>query len=158
MNRDEIITGWMSWKEILPFKEQLIEMEHNLMIKYHYPDWKIPLSYPASRVEELKDHLENGNTFFWGAIYKNELIGYVWLYYNTFIDHKRWHLRSIMFNEKAQGLGLGKLAIEESIEKAKYLGCDEMVTSYVPSNKIMESLLKKFHFEKSRIEVIKKLR
>lgn len=35
---DEIRSAWMSWEDLYPFKEQLIDMEHELMIKYHYPD------------------------------------------------------------------------------------------------------------------------
>lgn len=82
----EITTGWMTWEEIKPYKEQLIDLELDLMITYHYPDWDIPRSYPEQKVEELKQYLANGNTYFWGAVSGDILIGYYWAYTAPFID------------------------------------------------------------------------
>ena len=40
-----IESRWVSWEELLPFREQLIDMELELMTKYHYPNKIIPRSY-----------------------------------------------------------------------------------------------------------------
>ncbi len=33
---------WVTWEELLPYKDRLIDMECELRIKYHYPDKIIP--------------------------------------------------------------------------------------------------------------------
>ena len=154
---NEIKTGWLTWEEILPFKEQLIDMELDLMITYHYPEWSIPRSYPEGSVERLKDHLQSGNTFFWGAIQGDKLVGYYWGYCAMFIDKKRWNTRSIYFKPKVKGLGLGKQAMDAAHKKALELHCDEAATEYVPFNHTMENLMKSSGYEIARIEVVKKL-
>lgn len=153
----DIKTGWLSWDEIIPFKEQLIDMELDLMTTYHYPDWNIPRSYPESSVERLQFHLESGNTHFWGAIRDRKLIGYYWGYVAMFIDRKRWNTRSIYFLPEAKGVGLGKIAIEAAHAKAIELGCVEAATEYVPLNATMAGLMKKNGYSITRIEVVKKL-
>lgn len=147
----------MTWEQIEPYKEQLVDMELKLMIDYHYPDWNIPRSYPESRVNGLKEHLADGDTFFWGAWSGCELLGYSWDYVAPFIDKKRWIRRSVYFREDSQSKGLGTKSLLAAIAKAKEIGCDEMSTEYVPQNEKMANLLKKNGFEVSRIEVVKKL-
>lgn len=153
----DIKTGWFSWDEIIPFKEQLIDMELDLMITYHYPNWDIPRSYPELSVERLKSHLESSNTYFWGAIRNGKLIGYYWGYAAMFIDRKRWNTRSIYFLPEAKGLGLGKMAIEAAHAKAIELGCVEAATEYAPFNASMANLMEKNGYSITRIEVVKNL-
>lgn len=38
INRDELWTGWMTWEQIEPYKEQIIDMEYDSMVTWHYPD------------------------------------------------------------------------------------------------------------------------
>lgn len=154
---DKVWTGWMTWEQIEPYKEQIIDMELDEMINFHYPDWKISRSYPEQKVKELKEHLSNGNTFFWGAIYEGELLGYHWAYTAPFIDKLRWHSRSTMFVPKARGLGLGKMTQQEDIRKAIEIGCDELVAMYAPWNNSIANVLASQGYEVSRIEVVKKL-
>ena len=154
---DEIKTGWMTWEEIQPYKEQLIDLELELMIQYHYPDWDIPRSYPELKVCELEQHIKNGNTFFWGAVSRGMLMGYYWAYTAPFINKKRWCLRSVIFRKECQGMGLGGMAIREGLQKAKSIGCDEAVTEYVPVNTNAARVYEKAGYEISRIEVVKKL-
>lgn len=148
---------WVSWEELLPYKEQLIDMELELMIKYHYPDKIIPRSYPEQRVNNLESYLKNGSTFLWISTEGNKLLGYYWAYISTFIDKKRWNLRSIMFSEETKGKGLGTLAIYEGLKKAKELKCDEAATEYVPWNQPMEAVMLKSGYKVTRIEVVKEL-
>ena len=148
----------MTWEQIEPYKDQLIDMELKLMVDYHYPDWNIPRTYPESRVNGLKDHLADGDTFFWGVVNGDVLIGYSWGYVTTFIDKKRWVRRSLYFREEYQSMGFGSQAMNATIGKACELGCDEMSTAYVPQNEKMANLLKKNGFEVSRVEVVKKLK
>lgn len=117
----------------------------------------IPKAYPRARVENLKEHLASGNTFFLATYRGNELLGYVWCYISTFIDHKRWNIRSIMFKNSVKSKGYGVKALEDSEHKAKNLGCDEITTSFVPFNEHMERTMKKMAFKVSRIEVTKSL-
>lgn len=155
---DEIKTGWMTWEEIQPYKEQLIDMELELMIRYHYPDWDIPRSYPEQKVGELEQRLRDGNTFFWGAVSQGILVGYYWAYTAPFINKKRWHLRSVMVRKEYQGMGLGETAIREGLQKAKSVGCDDAVTEYVPDNGNAARIYEKAGYEIARIEVVKKLK
>lgn len=157
MENKNIKTGWMTWEEIEPYKEQLVELELKLMITYHYPDWNISRAYPEKKVDELKQHLADGNTYFWGATVGNKLVGYYWAYTAPFIDKKRWYLRSIIFCEDYQNCGLGTTAIEEGLKKAVSIGCNEAVTEYVPSNSAAARAYEKAGYQISRIEVVKKL-
>lgn len=149
-----IKSGWVTWEQLLPFKEQLIDMELELMIKYHYPDRMIPRSYPEEKVNSLKTYLKSGSTFLWLSTDGNKLLGYYWAYISLFIDKRRWNLRSIMFNEDVKGMGLGSLAIQEGLNKAKEMKCVEAATEYVPWNKPMEFLLKKHGYKATRIEAV----
>lgn len=153
----DLLTGWMTWDDIKPYEEQLIDLELILMVMYHYPDWDIPRSFPEQKVKQLEQHLSKGNTFFWGARFQNILVGYYWAYSEFLIDKKRWYLRSLMVREEFQGMGLGTLAINEGLLKAKNLECDEAVTNYAAFNTTAARAYKKAGYEISRIEVIKKL-
>jgi len=153
----DINKKWVTWEELQPFREQLIDMELELMTKYHYPDKIIPRIYPEERVANLEHYLNNGSTFLWIATKGDKLLGYYWAYISTFIDKKRWNLRSIMFSDDAKGMGLGNCAIKEGLIKAKELNCDEAATEYVPWNTPMEKLLEKNGYVITRKEVVKKL-
>lgn len=153
-----IESKWVSWEELLPYKEQLIDMEQELMIRYHYPDKQIPRSYPEQRVNNLESYLKNGSTFLWMSTEGDKLLGYYWAYISTFIDKKRWNLRSIMFLDEAKGRGLGTLAVKEGLKMARLLECDEAATEFVPWNKIMEAVMMKSGYEVTRVEVVKQLK
>lgn len=150
-------TGWMDWAMLEPYKSQLVELEFELMIKYHYPDWDIPRAYPEERVEALKEHMEKGNTFFWGVTKGNILVGYYWAYTVPFIDKKRWVLRSLLIQSEFQKHGLGVMAINEGLKKAREVGCDEAVTEYVPWNTSAARTYERAGYKISRIEVVKKI-
>lgn len=157
IDRNEIWTGWMTWEQIEPFKEQIIDMELEEMTVYHYPERQIPRAYPEQKVAELQAHLANGNTFFWGAVYQGKLLGYHWAYVTKFIDTLRWTARSSMFVPEARGLGLGTEAYLASIQKAEKLGCYDMEAMYVPSNGTVARALENVGYEVSRIEVVRKI-
>ena len=148
---------WMSWTEIIPFKEQLIELENRLIKEYHYPDREIPFDYSKQSVERLENHLNNGNTFFLGIIDGDILVGYYWAYVTDFLFEKRWVLRSLMIREDYKQQGYGKLAVSEGLKKATQLGCYDAVTEYVPFNESAGMLYKNQGYSVSRIEVVKKL-
>ena len=152
-----INSRWITWAELLPYKDQLIDMELELMIKYHYPDKIIPRCYPEQKVNNLEEYLKNGTTFLWVSTEGDKLLGYYWAYISTFIDKKRWNLRSIMFLDEVKGNGLGSLAVKEGLKKARELDCDEAATEYVPWNKIMEEVMLKNGYKITRIEVVKAL-
>lgn len=157
IHKENIWTGWMTWEQIEPFKEQIIDMELEEMIVFHYPEMDIPRSYPEQKVAELQQHLANGNTYFWGALYQGKLLGYHWAYVANFIDHLRWNARSSMFLPEARGLNLGTMAYQSAIHKAEELGCSDMAAMYVPSNGKIEHMFKKNGYKVSRIEVVKEL-
>lgn len=154
---EDIIVGWMTWCDIVPYKEQLIDMERELIVKYHYPDWDISRKYPEASVDRLEEHLANGNTYFWGIRTKSKLLGYYWGYACDFIDTKRWNLRSLMILPEINGKGYAKQAISAAHQKALELGCTEAATDYAPFNRAMAGLIKSCGYEIKRIEVVKKL-
>lgn len=157
LKRERLWTGWMTWEQIEPFKEQLIDWELEVMVKYHYPDKKISRDYPASRVENLKEYLESGNTFFWGAIENEKLLGYYWAYVSDFLGYRRWQSRSSYTCESARGRGISKMAHQAALTKASELKCDEAVSSYAHFNKVMAHIYQNLGYEPSRIEIVKKL-
>lgn len=147
----------MTWEQILPYKEQIINWELEVMTKYHYPDKIIPREYPASRVENLKEYLESGNTFFWGAIENGHLLGYYWAYISDFLYERTWYSRSSYISEAARGKGLGTLSKIEAITKAKELGCVKSIATYASFNDVNKHIYEKLGFSVSRIEVVKTL-
>ena len=148
---------WLTWEELHPYTEQLIDLEIELTHKYHYPDMEIPRSFAKDRVKGLEKHMKSGNTFFWAIIEEECLLGYYWAYISVFIDRKRWNLRSLMFRDCVKGYGYGKEAIEAGLLKAKEMGCNEAATEYVSWNITIAAMLEKFGYSPSRIEVVKKL-
>ncbi len=152
-----ITAGWMSWDEIEPFKKQLIELEQVLLVKYHYPDRYDGKLYCEKRVNMLEQYLANGNTYFWGAVHEQTLVGYYWAYTTQFIDKKRWCLSSLMIRDEYRKLGLGTLAIKEGLKMAKAVGCDEASTHYVPWNEAAAKAYQKAGYEITRIEIVKRL-
>ena len=158
MNYSDVSCGWMTWEQIEPFKEQLIDWELEVMVKYHYPDRKISRDYPASRVENLKSYLESGNTFFWGAIVNGTLIGYYWAYISTEINEKIWEIRSNYISEKARGKGLGFRSYISGINKAIEMGCTSSVSMYASFNKKAAEIYSKLGYEITKVEVIKNIK
>jgi len=154
---DELWYGWMSWEQIFPFKEQLIDMELDCMITFHYPDKAIPRSYPEQKVAELERHLASGNTFFWGAVSHGRLLGYYWGYVTRFIDYLRWHTRSVYFLPEARNHGFGTLAQRAACEKAAELGCRDISTMYAAQNSVMAHTMEKLGFRVTRIETVYEL-
>lgn len=153
----EIKTGWMTWEEIEPFKNQLVELEQTLMIKYHYPDRYDGKEYCQNKVDKLKEYLHTGNTYFWGAICNGELIGYYWAFTTRFINKKRWCLSSLMIKEEYQHIGLGSMAIREGLKMAKVTACDEAATEYAYWNDRAAKAYREAGYEITRIEVVKRL-
>lgn len=158
LRHEEIVVGWMTWEELLPYKNQLVDMEHELMIRYHYPDWDIPKEYPITRVNNLEQHLLSGNTHFFGIRRANDLLGYIWVYTSDFIDKIRLHVRSILIKDYVKSEGYGQLLFKEIENKAIELGCDEICTSYVPQNKTMERCVERYGYERTRIEMVKQVK
>lgn len=152
-----IQTKWMSWKDVSLYREQLIELEMVLIKQYHYPEMEIPMDYCIRSVDSLEGYLESGNTFFWGATKDGELIAYYWAYITTFINKKRWVLRSLMVRDGYQKIGLGTFAMREGELKALEQNCDEIQTEYVPWNEDAAELYHKNGFSISRVEVVKEL-
>lgn len=150
-------TGWMTWEQILPFKEQVIDWELEVIVKYHYPDMIIPRSFCEEKVNALETHLKNGNTFFWGAVENGQLIGYYWGYVSEMLFESRWNEHSSYLSETARNRGLGMRAKLEALQKAKERGCVKSVSMYAPFNEAQRHIYEKLGFEISRIEVVKRL-
>lgn len=149
--------GWMSWEEIAPFREQLIEMELDLMITYHNPDWDIPRAYVEEHVDALEHYIASGNTFFWGVHDRVKLYGYMWGYTAPFIDKLRWNIRSVYFQDELRGGGFASLGVEETLKKADEMGCDQMSTHYAVFNDRMKGFLEKYDFAPTRMEMVREI-
>lgn len=151
---DDLQCGWMTWEQILPYKEQLIDMELDCMIAFHYPEMAIPRSYPAQKADELEQHLASGNTYFWGVRSAETLYGYYWGYTSRFIDYLRWHTRSVYFRPEARNRGYGTRAQKAACEKAAELGCKDISTMYAAQNSVMAHTMEKLGFRVTRIETV----
>ncbi len=156
LKRERLWTGWMTWEQIEPFKEQLIDWELEVMVKYHYPDKIISRDYPASRVINLKNYLASGNTFFWGAILDDKLLGYYWAYIKVEGTEKIWEIRSNFISEKARNIGLGMLSYKAGLDKAVDEGCTQSISMYAAFNTKVAEIYDRLGYEISKVEVIKK--
>lgn len=152
-----IWAGWMNWKQIEPYIEEITDWEQEVIIKYHYPDRDIPRSFSKERVLKLEQYLETEETFFWGAKYQDKLLGYYWGYISEFLFEKTWNARSSFLTEEARGKGLGYLAKVMALEKAYETGCKKAKSMYAPFNKTQQHIYNKLGYDISRIEVTKKL-
>lgn len=83
-----IKSKWVTWQELEPYREQLVDMEYELMVKYHYPDRIIPRTYPEKRVANLERALESGNTFLWISTEGSLLLGYYWAYISSLLTRE----------------------------------------------------------------------
>ena len=118
----------------------------------------IPRRFTEEKITGLQQHLANGNTWFWGALYRGKLLGYRWAYVSTFINRRRWTGNSIVFIPEARGLGLGAMAMMAEEKKARELGCDDMETMYAAFNKASARMHEKAGYRPKRIEVVKELK
>lgn len=157
MSAEGFKIGWMEWEEIEPYLPQLIDMETDLIVSYHYPDIVPPVEYVRQSVARLQQHMENGNTFFMGIRDGETLYGYCWAYTATFIDELRWHERSRYLRNEVRGRGYGRLFSKEQEKKARLLGVTSMSTSVAVFNNRMKNLLMSEGFEPTRIELTKRL-
>ena len=159
MNRAdlEITTGWMNWAEIVPYRDQLVQLEQILFTEFHYPDRYNGKEYCEKKVEKLEQFLANGNTYFWGARCGSELVGYYWAYTMQFVDKKRWCLSSLMIKDQYRNFGLGSKAIEEGLKMAKKVCCNEAATQYVPWNEAAANVYQRAGYKITRYEVVKRL-
>ncbi len=158
--KNEIKCSWMDWVDILPYKNQLAELEVTLMLEYHYPGYPLQSAqkYCMAKVDELEQHLKNGNTYFWGMCSGEKLIGYYWAYMSPFLERMRWNIRSIMIRREYQHSGLGSLALMEGIKKARELGCTDSATMYVPWNTSAAAAYEKAGYKISRVEIVRELK
>ncbi len=125
--------------------------------KYHYPE-KIPDSdYVRRKILEIKNHLENNNTYFLGATIGNRLYGYVWCYESVFIDEKRMIINSIFVCEEARSTGLGKLMLKEVKRIAIKRNCATISTHYASFNAFAGKFYSENGFVPIRIEMVYKL-
>lgn len=153
-----MLTGWMSWEQIEPFKRQIVDLEYDVMKTWHYPDRDIPRSYPEQKVAELRQHLADGNTYFWGVVCHEKLLAYCWGYTSVSMGRLCWNVRSYMVLPEARGLGLGSLMRKEEENKARVVGCVEMRTAYAPFNTMPRRMLEKRGWKVTGIEVVKKIK
>lgn len=153
----ELKVGWMEWDEIERYLPQLMEMELDLIVAYHYPDRKPPVEYVHRSVRNLQQHMEDGNTFFFGICDDEILLGYSWAYTAMFIDELRWHEHSRYLRESIRGQGYGRLLSREGEKKARSLGAASMEASVAVFNQKMRQLIEESGFKPKRIEYVKKL-
>lgn len=152
-----IKTGWMSFSELEPYLAQLITMESDLLVTYHYPDRPTPTKYIERSVRGIEQHLANGNTYFYGIRDDETLYGYLWAYTATFIDELRWNEHSRYLREEYRGEGYGKLMSEEGEKMARSLGVASMSAHVASFNERMKRLLSESDYEVARVEMVKKL-
>lgn len=152
-----MLTKWLSWDEIVPYKEEIINLEYELIKKFHYPDREISINYPQNSVDNLKTYIESKNTFFLAVFDNSKLAGYYWAYVSNFLGKKRWVLRSLFIKDEYRNMGLGKFMVCEGLKKAKEMHCFDSVTEYVPFNEKAGQLYNDAGYKISRIEVVKTL-
>ncbi len=148
---------WLSWTEIEPFRQKIIDWELEVIIKYHYPDRTIPRSFCEEKVEQLQEHLKNGNTFFLGIMDDGQLVGYYWGYFADFLFERTWFERTAFLSEDYRRRGLGLITKEMALKKAKEMNCIRSESMYAPDNISQKKIYERLGYNVSRVEVIKKL-
>lgn len=150
-------TGWMTWEEIEPFKQQIVDWEEEVIVRWHYPDIELPRSFSEERVARLGEYLDSGNTFFWGAVKGGSLVGYYWAYISDFLFERTWNERSSYIREDMRGRGLGLKSKVAALEMARSKCCVKAKTMYAPFNGAQKRLFETLGYYVSRVEVVKKL-
>ena len=143
MLEDEIQFKWMDIKDFEKYKEQIKGMYKECFIQYHYPDIKLDDKYFIEKIEGLRDYLINNQANILAIYSKEELIGFWWIYYSTFINKKRCHINCAYICDNYRKRGLSKKADKIITEKAIEDSCDEIATMYASFNKPMESFYSK---------------
>ena len=81
--------------DVEKYLEKIVDMQTDNTYKFHYPNKTVNREYVKTKILEMKEHLEKGNTLFLGAFDGDKLFGYLWTYFGIFIDEKRLHVNSL---------------------------------------------------------------
>lgn len=158
MLEDNIRFKWMDIKDFEKDKEKIRNMYKECFLQYHYPYMKLEDTYFIEKINGLKEYLLSNQANILAIYSKDELIGFWWIYYSTFINKKRCHINCAYICNEYRKKGLSMQAYKIIIEKAKKDDCDEIATMYAKFNSPMEKSLQKNDFEITRIECVKKIK
>lgn len=100
-------------------------------------------------VEELLNKFQSDESFTYGAFDDGQLVGIITLYKDLLykLSH-RAHIGAMYVSPLKRSLGLGKLLMEEAVEKAKSIeGLEQVYLAVVSSNKSAKKLYRSLGFE-----------
>lgn len=109
-------------------------------------------SYEEERdfsVEELLTQMQLNDSFTYGAFEKSELVGIITLYKDELnkLSH-RAHIGSMYVSPSKRSSGIGKVLMEEAINKAKEIeGVEQVYLAVVSTNKPAKKLYSSLGFE-----------
>ena len=138
-------------------RSDIQDMLEENMYKFHYPEAKVDHAYIAQRFEDLKGHVANGNTYVIGALRREKLLGFIWVYTRPFANHRRMIVNALFIAEPHRGQGLGRRLMHSAEALAVECGCQAMSTHYAIHNKTAEAFYAANDLAKTRVEVVKSL-
>lgn len=100
-------------------------------------------------VEEILNKFQSDESYTYGAFEGGELVGMITLYKDELnkLSH-RAHIGAMYVSPLKRSLGLGKLLLEEAVEKAKSIkGLEQVYLAVVSSNKSAKKLYRSLGFE-----------
>jgi len=88
------------------------------------------------------------------ALEKGNVIGYASIHYIKKITRKSGIIEDVVVKENQRGKGIGKLLVNNLIEKAKKNNCDKIILS---SSEINLKFYQKLGFQKNEFEMIMRI-
>ena len=151
--------------EIVEFDSDLVRnYEKNLKnmfientYQFHYPEKEFIMDFINDRYNKLRKYLNEKTTFFIAVIRNSEIVGFIWLYKSSFMNYYRLVINSFFVSENYRSRGIGKSLMKKAEEKALKEGCSEIATHYSTDNPNAGVFYLNNGFDKTRIEVVKKV-
>lgn len=140
--------------DISEYFEQISLWQKEVIYTYHYPDKAVNELYIKNKVNELKKHIENNNSYFIAGFTKENIFsGYVWCYETLFLDQKRMIINSLYVEKNCRGKGLSAKLIEEVKRIAYVKNCKDIGVHHAIFNSQAANFYKKHGFLSKRIEM-----
>lgn len=157
MTESDILVKLFQWDDVLKYYDKIVNMQLENVKKFHYPDKQISATYIKTKINELRKHLENDNTYFIGVVRNDKLLGFLWAYESLFIEDKRIQINSMYIIKEARRLGLGKILMDKIEAIANDKKCNSIATHYATINENAGDFYIAQGFNATRTEVVKRL-
>ena len=137
------------------FEQFLILKNYNSEI--HFPGSNVN-DFNQTKLEELKQYLDEEKAYVFGAYLGKILIGFIWGYPHIFFDEKRIFVNCLVVNKEYEKNGIGKRLLAEIEKIAINKGFDSIDLTVAPFNTNAVGFYEHIGFKSERIQMCKKVK